>query len=287
MIAIYKMGMSYYNKSKVDKNSGLTEVELIAGKTKNIKTDKKVLIIINGVRDEEDEKLFELIKGFDVSIFIMSDSIAIKTSLDIMNACDFVLHQAPGYKFSEITTRQTYSFVPELFYEHCKEMNINVLNKSSKVYFGGNDTGREDKFEAYNILSNDDLYFKRCKLASKNVDERISHEEYLKEISSYKYSLVICRDDYRGNGWLTSRFFEAVALGNLPIMDIDYDCNNILIPVELSNIYKKVKNEKQLMEAVEYYENNKEAAARILYKLNLLIQRRVNRFEERLEEVIG
>lgn len=84
--------MSYYEKNNnVDKNSGLFEFNMIKDAVGKIRTDKNVLIILNGIRDQEDNELIEEIKKYDVSIFIMTDAIALHTSLDIMYPCLVVI----------------------------------------------------------------------------------------------------------------------------------------------------------------------------------------------------
>ena len=58
MIDVYKMGMSYYKNAKCDKNSGLTELRMIEIEAKRVEKNfpsVNVLIIVNGIRDKEDE----------------------------------------------------------------------------------------------------------------------------------------------------------------------------------------------------------------------------------------
>ena len=286
MIQVYKMGMSYY-QNKIDKNSGMTEVKIIKEELKNIKTDKKVLVIINGIRDEIDNSLLNIIKNYDLSIFIMSDSIALETSLDIMNACDCVLHQSPYLKFNEIKTSQAYSYVPELFYKYCKKLlSQGKINndkiKSSKIYFGGNNKNRDDKFKAYKIGETPSI-FTRYKLYETGEDSRIDHKEYLQELSNFKYSLVICRKDYRDIGWITSRYYEAIALDNIPFIDNEYDVDNFV--VSESSILR-VNDYETLMKACEYLIHNTSLAANILRELKTQAECSSNLFRFLVEEII-
>lgn len=247
MIEVYKMGMSKY-KDSVDKNSGLFELEIIKKELKSIeylKISKNVLIILNGVRDSEDEQLFEKIKNADVSIFIMSDSIAIKTSLDIINACDYCLHQAIDYEFPEILCKQGYSGVPELFYKYNKKeyekQTVGYAKIDSRVIFGGNDLNRQDKFELYHLYDSDNPFitsFKKVYGENNSIDDRIPYTDYIRLLSQRRYSLMICREEYRGNNWITSRFFEALAVDCLPCVDVDYDRDcKLTDEIKVDNIY--------------------------------------------------
>lgn len=287
MIHVYKMGLSYY-KNKIDKNSGMTEVKIISDELSRIRTDKNVLVIINGVRDVADECVFDEIKNYDLSIFIMSDSIALDTSLDIMNACDFVLHQAPCYTFERIKSSQFYSFVPELFYKYCKNLIANGEIKVKKtespdvIYFGGNNKNRDDKFKIYKINEAPNI-FSRYKLYETGEDTRISHIEYLKELSHYSYSLVICRKDYRNIGWITSRYFEAIALDNVPLIDWEYDINNYLIKSDVL----RVKDYESLVSVHEYLRQNSLLSDFYLRNLKSCAECNTEKFKEQIERIIN
>lgn len=286
MISVYKMGMSYY-AGKVDKNSGMTEFGMIVDELSDIETDKNVLVIINGIRDEEDNKLLDTIKKYDLSIFIMSDSIALETSLDIMNACDYVLHQSPYNSFKEIKTNQFYSFVPELFYKYCRnliqENKIKVDKIRQKdVYFGGNNKNRDDKFKAYKVGESSEI-FSRCKLYETGEDTRIGHNEYLQELSQFYYSLVICREDYRKIGWITSRYFEAIAFDNVPFIDCDYDIDNFIVDEES---VLRVSDYDSLMEAREYLLKNPKYELNILEELKKDAEKKVDTFKKLIRSIL-
>lgn len=291
MITVYKMGMSYYEKNNnVDKNSGLFEFNMIKDAVEKIRTDKNVLIILNGIRDQKDNELIEEIKKHDVSIFIMTDAIALHTSLDIMNACSCVLHQAPDYKFEKITTRQQYNYVPELFYRYTRklvrELGMRLEQyEDGKVFFGGNNTGRQDKFEKYSIMNNP-LIVQSCKLDGQ-MDQRMDHNDYIRELSKHKYSLVICRDEYREPSWLTARFFEALAVGNLPLLDVDYDIKGRMsLKDKPERIYPKCDGEGGLKIVHAFFEENRLERLRVLRTLQFRADVRAERFAETIKEVI-
>lgn len=287
MIRVYKMGMSYYLNS-IDKNSGMTEVKIITEELKKIKTDKNILVIINGIRDEADNTLLSLINDYDLSIFIMSDSVALETSLDIMNACDIVLHQAPHYNFDNIKSLQYYSYVPELFYKYCKELlsqgKIKTIDKKiDMIYFGGNNKNRDDKFKAYKV-GKVSTVFSRHKLYETGEDLRISHNEYLKELSEFLYSLVICREDYRKIGWITSRYFEAIALGNIPFIDFEYDMDNFLVN---KDSFLRVNNYESMISIRNYLKQNPDIAKQTLNELKSKAEESLDKFYLLIEEIIN
>lgn len=257
MITVYKMGKLYYDKLKVDKNSGLTEVKIIENELKDIKilNGKKVLIIVNGIRYPEDEaQLIDLMKEHDVKIFIMSDVVSMKQNVDLMNACDYVLHQAKDYKFRGIKKAiQLYGYVPELFYKHCKSL-INdgkIEAKKDKALkfvanYSGNDLGREDKFLDYDILNSKHI-LGNLKIYSTGSDNRKSHDEYLEELAKFRYALIICHKEFREISWITSRFFEALALDVYPLVDIDYD-----IALRYTGNVKKISNKHDMASMIRF-----------------------------------
>lgn len=292
MIDVYKMGMSYYANSKCDRNSGLTELKMIELEAKRIEKkahSKKVLMIVNGIRDKADEEFIDRSIGFyDMTFFIMSDAIALKTSLDIINRCDWLIHQVPDsrYKFEQVRCKQTYGFIPDLFYKYVKqasELGFVSTEKTagSRVYFGGNNTGRQDKFDAYNIMESD-MFSRSCKIDGEK-DERLDHISYLRELAKHKYSLTICRDEYRRSGWLTSRFFESVALGCLPIIDYDYDK---LVKVSGMHNYFRSFNESSLREIVKFYDENDAERLSLLSRLSDMCDKTSDMFSKVISSVI-
>lgn len=239
---VYKIGMSLY-AGGVDKNSGLFEAKIIrtefARAFSNIKraADTGILIIINGaLRENEEVNVLRMIdrhrKVFGLRskiIFIMSDSIALKTCANVIKECDYLFHQAPFHMFTEFNIKQMYGYVPELFYKYNLNQDTSHAYddydfRRDRVLFGGNNLNRQDKFDAY-------LNCGRCDVLKKDyntgVDERIPYMQYLAVLKEYKYSLMICREEYREIGWLTARLFECLANFVLPIFDVDYDKDRI------------------------------------------------------------
>ena len=228
-IVFHKLGMEKYAGGK-DKNSGLYEYNLILKELEKIDEQVKdeTLIVLNGTASkEEKEKVETMIENSHIAgakaIYIVTDEVAFE-DIEFVNKFDVVLHQAWRYKFANINCEQDYSYVPELFYTGEIE---NSKYKSDLLLFCGNDTGRQDKIKDY--LRDD----KGCKPNTFSLikykdgeDERIEHDEYLKLLRRFKYSLMICRKSYRYNGWITARLIEAIDAWSLPVFDFEYDVNN-------------------------------------------------------------
>ena len=284
MVELYKLGKHYYNKLGTDKNSGMFEYYIIAKELDNIKTESDVLIILNGLADDVDKQYIDnRMKNADKSIFIMSDSVALYNSLDIINNCDYCLHQAPNYKFSQIKCKQRYSYVPELFYKHNIKCDNNIEKIEDKIIFGGNNLNRQDKFEEYNVLNSKyiDSFVKLYSSDNKSSvnDKRLPYVDYFKKLSNYKYSLIICREDYRECSWLTSRFFESIAADCFPIVDIDYDKDqNITLPIKTSTHSEMI----QCMRMMELNDNRENAIK--YYKEK--IENRQNKFKMIINQII-
>lgn len=274
MIEIYKIGLKYYGTLKSDKNSGLFEYEIIKRELRGIICQQKILVIINGLNSpEENEQVLNMMKDYDKKIFIMSDSIALETCKEIMDNCDVVLHQRFDGNYEEIKAKQIYSGVPELFYKYiCEYPIMKYQDRFECVNFGGNNLRRQDKFDAYNL--SDEIYKTRIKSYTEGYDARISHDEYIAELADSKYSLMICREEYRNINWVTARFYESIAVDCLPLVDIDYckgleDIFGKENIIRVSNI-EDVKNVMQSMTKEKFFE--------IINKLRFNCSMRRNKF---------
>lgn len=239
MLYVRKIGESYYD-DKEDVNGGLYESNLIKKEVDavhrlckiKLKRCKNTLILIGGYLQSIEEKfeIQELIVngGFDVKIFIATDYVAISTCLELINMCDYLLTQTTR-KISEIDkkVKQMYSGVPELFYKYAKKLNkLECVN--NKVLFGGADTGRKDLFEKYKLYDGDSYLYKLyIKNQDRLIDTRVPYEKFIDEMYKYKFALIISRDSYRKVGWVTPRYYEAIANYCLPLIDAQYDCNFI------------------------------------------------------------
>lgn len=240
MIEIYKIGIkNYYVDDKVvDKNSGLFELKIIEEEVKDILTDKQVLIIVNGkfTNCEERIQLLQYMTNYDMCVFIASDIIAFDDNADIIKRCDVLLHQAPQHQFKQFKIQQCYSYLPEAFYKYTAQTNT---TKYKQLIFGGGVRDNEKKILSYLNAVWSSKYIK-----STTMDNRLQYSFYLKELAKHRYSLVISRKRYAKVGWITSRYFESIANGVIPICDKSYDKSN-----HLSSIVK-VRNAKQLKKLV-------------------------------------
>lgn len=214
MINVYKIGLKWYDE--VDKNGGLFEYRIIEEELSNIITDQRVLVIINGKFFEDEEtSLLELIKCYNTTIFIATDIIAFENNSKIIEASDYLLHQSPLVLQQFYYKPQLYSYVPELFYRY---VTADTSVKNNKMIFGGGVRDNEDLILEYLQAVPSTAYLKTAEK-----DNRISYNEYLKELAKHKYSLVISRKAYQKIGWVTPRYVEALALNTLPICDYNYD----------------------------------------------------------------
>lgn len=236
MIKCYKIGLDRYSNG--DRNSGLYEYGLIRNelvKVENIigENHKDAIFIINGAFNPQiDSKLFDEISMIKrkngVCVFVMTDSCALSSVMQkqVIDCCDFVLHQVPPRHdreaFGQINCRQYYSYIPELFYRK----NEKVL-KDKKLIFGGNNLRRCDKIAGYMFNDNGQLYdgfdlF--CKdYYGNGGDTRLEYEKYYELSKRYKYTIIVARDEYNRSGWITSRFVEAISCGIIPFVDFEYD----------------------------------------------------------------
>ena len=249
MIECIKLGLDNYKDGR-DRNSGLFEFERIKEVVDKVSSYISefygcsglydVLIILNGkAESEEVEATIKKIDEWRNSctnskvIFVMSDSIALATCMDIISKCDYVFHQGiesvendeiRPYIFDEIPSNveQVYGYVPELFYASNIPYN---RDQKDMILFGGNDLRREDKFKEYiydvcgNIRSDVFLLTKRY---ATGYDSRIDYSSFKKLIGMFKFNLMISREEYRDSNWITARYFEAISNWSLPIIDFEF-----------------------------------------------------------------
>lgn len=224
-IKLFKLGEGFYREN-ADVNSGLTEVNLISEQLKQVYTEKQVLVILGGMPSQDDiEQVCYLISEADTKIFIASDIVSLRDDeqITIMNSCDAVLVQSSTYLFDGIRVPQFYSGVPELFYDFAKR-HVNALStKDDIVCFGGTERGRHESIERYCIYDSYGIY--KHYVGTK----RLSHPNYLYELSRCEYSLVVNKSKlYNVSSWVTARIFEVIACGVVPIIDYEYDWRDTL-----------------------------------------------------------
>ncbi len=262
---VYKIGESKYIESGIDKNSGLFESNLIKDKIAqaygylkinidlNINLSKEhdaitcdKLIIIGGTPTHLDYFYLTNIKA-NKKIFVMTDIDTLKTCKEFIDTCDIVLTQTTIF-LEEINKPQAYSYVPELFFD--ENVNPNIHLKSDNVLFAGSIDGREDKYLNYFYDA------KKCEVRDKvviipkinnGVDYRLQYSEYIKLQKLFKYTLICITEECRKNGWITSRFVEAINLNVIPFVDFEYDVMNHFVA---DDSLLRVKNYTSLINAI-------------------------------------
>lgn len=269
MISVYKIGKSLYENKRgfvIDKNSGYYEYEYIKTECENIHTNKKVLVIINGRFDYSEcrQELLDYTKLFDVRIFIASDIISLTDNQDIINACDYLLHQCPTHRFCEFPQlKQHYSYVPELFYKYCQE---STFTKDELLIFGGGVRDNEAKIAGY-LNAVPSVAFIKTNVS----DNRLEYNEYLKELSKHSYALIISRKKYSEIGWVTARFAEAIAKNCIPIVDAEYDKTNYFM-------VDKISSKKELVKLINFYSTHPQTKQQILSHFRNVLTNRSNAF---------
>lgn len=269
MISVYKIGKSLYESRKgsiIDKNSGYYEYEYIKKECENIHTDKKVLVVINGKfgHGEDKQELLDYMKLFDIRIFIASDIICFTDNHEVVNGCDYLLHQCPTHRFCEFPKlKQYYSYVPELFYKYCQE---SAFTKDELLIFGGGVRDNETKITNYLAAVPSVAFIK-----TNTTDNRLEYNEYLKELSKHSYALIVSRGKYSEIGWVTARFAEAIAKNCIPIVDIDYDKTDYFM-------VDKVKNDKELARLINFYSSHPQTKQQILSHFRSMLTDRSNAF---------
>lgn len=277
-ITFFKIGLDLYENCE-DKNSGLYEYNLIKSELEII--DMYVpfgtLVILNGKPNDTDKLMVESMieachKVGSKAIYIVSDSVAFN-NIDLTNKFDVVLHQAWKYDFAKIQCKQHYSYVPELFYLDRQEELDRPYN--NLVLFCGNNTGRIDKINEYVRGQKGTKKNMFSLIKGDDKDERIPHDIYLRLQSMFKYSLMICREQYRDCGWITARLIEAIDAGSLPFFDEDYDKNEAYFIASL-----KVCNKYDLNNLVKFYNKHDDVRISLLQELQTTVQKRRIKFAD-------
>lgn len=72
-------------------------------------------------------------------------------------------------------------------------------------------------------------------------DERIEYNSLQLLMKMFKFSLIICRKEYRENSWFTPRFVEAINNWSFPIVDIDFNKNRLYNSYDVSSYEEMIK----------------------------------------------
>lgn len=269
MIIVHKIGLDYYykNNEQIDKNSGYFEYRCILNELSQLETSNstKMLIIINGKLAAKEEKwLLKYMTNFDKLVFIMSDIIALSDNKQIIEKCDYLLHQCPNRTFDKFPNcRQMYSYVPELFYKYIPKWDN--CGKDILV-FGGGMRGNDEKINNYLALVPSTSFVK-----TETKDTRIPYADYLDILRNHAYSLIISRKEYADIGWVTARFVEAIANNCLPIVDATYDSDNYFG-------IDKISNTSELQKAIDFYNTFTNTRQAVIDKYKAIFEKSSNYF---------
>lgn len=274
MIEFYKIGRQWYRN--YDKNSGLFEANILENELLNIKSNDNTLIILNGkfYNDKEKNYLFSLMQNFKIRIFIATDIVALDNNRDIIDNCQYLLHQCPSNDMiANSAIKQFYSWVPEVFYAYS---SINTsYNKENKLIFGGGVRDNEYKITEYLKAVPSVAYLK-----TNTEDTRLEYFDYLRELSKYKYTIVIARNSYNKLGWVTARYCEAIANNVIPICDDTYDKNNHFAVL-------RVSSPEELRKLITKLNSSNEKCNSILKKEHQKLALRQNNFRNLIIDIIG
>ena len=223
MIDLYKIGYDNYFKTGelIDKNSGIFEYNRIRLELLFM-NDANTLIIINGRFSSQPEKddLLRRMQLYRRRIFIASDIVAFTENKEVIEQCQYLLHQCPNGSIPGFNMKQQYSYVPELFFTD----DIALPVQDSLLCFGGGYRGNEERINAY-LKAVPSVSFTKH---DDGTDNRLTYDEYREEMRRHKFNLIISRKEYTKLGWITARFFETVSFGVLPVVDSEYDSTNYL-----------------------------------------------------------
>lgn len=215
---LYKIGLdATSDTSALLNNSALYEFNRLKSILDTIDCDD-FICILNGITNKE----FILPKN-KKKIFIATDGFCFDKNKDIIDECDYILHQSEQ-RLDFIHKPQAYNFVPFLFTNDEPKSVI----QDSKVVFGGANRGRDDKIKKYildgfTINPNVVAFLKMYDGDGKVIfDNRIEYGEFIKVLRSYKYTICFSRKEYDEMQWTTARFFESISNYTLPFVDSTY-----------------------------------------------------------------
>ena len=220
---LYKIGLDpYTDVSSLLNNSALYEYNKLKSILDPIDCDD-FICVLNGISN----KRFEL-PANKKKIFIATDGFCFDKNKDIIDECDYVLHQSEE-TLDFVHKPQGYNYVPFLFTNDEPKSMI----QDSKIVFGGANRGRDDKINKY-ILNgatiNPDVvaFLKMYNNEGKVVfDNRIEYSAFIRVLRSYKYTICFSRKEYDEMRWTTARYFESISNYVLPLIDSTYCVHSV------------------------------------------------------------
>lgn len=240
---VYKVGNDYYENNP-DKNSGSYEVKIIKKALLNdfsIVEDAPIAFIISGRMSDKDIYYISNMNAKTKKVLIATDIDCIQKLTSTFDF-DIILHQFTSSEYQ--SSKMKYSYIPELFITHFQYIP-DCVKKIDKILFAGTLNGREEKIE---MLKSENSF-----IIPKNneFDRRLPYDEYIILASLFKFHYIAVTNKAIKDGWVTSRFVEAVKFDATPIVDYEYDMfNHFNIPSflrvknaeDINKIYNDLRN---------------------------------------------
>lgn len=214
-------------------------------------------------------------------IFIATDGFCFDKNKDIIDECDYVLHQSEKI-LDFIHKPQAYNYVPFLFTNDAPKSII----QDSKVIFGGANRGRDDKINKYILngttINPNVVAFLKMYDNNDNVvfDNRIEYSAFIHVLRSYKYTICFSRKEYDEMQWTTARYFESISNYVLPFVDITYCVHHAFngltdIVTSYAEMCDKIKN------------MTEQARLEKLDKLNTIVNAHRDAFKDTILSIIN
>lgn len=242
-IYVYKIGVNGYKGVNTKKDYKINELKRIIEElcdlsmfspheysvsyltTENdyILGDEAALILIGGNPNNVLDKAMKHVikKYFDVSIFIATNIEHLEVNRDIIDQCDYLLHQSPiclGYKDRQ---HELYSWVPEIYYNPIEEVLVEERYRNGCILFAGDLNGVEGEIRDYKIYNYPMVIFP-AKDENGN-DTRLDYSEYKKILPLFERAYITVRKEARNIGWVTARYVEAISCNVAVYVDYEYD----------------------------------------------------------------
>lgn len=242
-IYIYKIGVNGYTLSDAKKDYEIDELKRIVAELFDVSMfsiheysisylttgsgyvfgEEAALILIGGNPNNVLDKAMKYVikKYFDVSIFIATNIDHLEMNRDIIDQCDYLLHQSPiclGYKDRK---HEMYSWIPEIYYNPDEEVLVSEKYRNEGILFAGDLNGIEDEIKEYKINNYPMIIFPSVDEDRNNT--RLYYSEYKKILPLFRKVYITVREEARNIGWVTARYVEAISCNVYPYMNHDYD----------------------------------------------------------------
>jgi hypothetical protein len=162
------------------------------------------------------------------------------------------------YTQSEIYGK--YNGLPEIvFYNDAhRDVDESIKNKTMKCYFGGTERNRVDDFFEY-VWRPEFMVKGKSELLRFN--NRIGRTDNFKLWTEAKYTITIADIDYNDIGFITPRYYDNIRFNVVGFVDYKYDKHGHCLKL---NDWRRVHNYKEMIDKMNYLDDNPEEYRRIL-----------------------